>query len=73
MAAIDDLLVKLGETAELMKQLDEVRGRLQGYRTERQRFADLVDQTVIERDALVASAKTALKELAAAINAAYPA
>lgn len=72
MAAIDDLLAKLGETAQIIKNLDEVKTRLAGYREERQRFADLVATAMVERDAQVEAARQALKDLAAAINAAYP-
>lgn len=72
MAAIDDLLDELGQTTEVMKALGEVRDRLQGYRESRQRFAELVQETQAERDALVTASEAALRNLAAAINAAFP-
>lgn len=72
MAAIDDLLTELGRAAQVIKNLDEVKTRLAGYRAERQRFADLVTTTMVERDAQVEEARATLRALADAINAAFP-
>lgn len=72
MAAIDTLLLKLGETAQITKNLDDLNALLEGYKAEKQRFQSLIDATAINRDLLVVESKQALKDLAAAITAAYP-
>lgn len=72
MAAVDDLLDKIGQANEVMSKLAEVRQRLAGYREARQNFAQLVTDTQAERDALVAASETALRELGAAIEATFP-
>lgn len=72
MAAIDDLLAKVGEVGQTMKDLEESRSRLQGYRDLRQQYAQHITNEQAARDILVEQSKVKLQELADAINAALP-
>jgi hypothetical protein len=72
MAAIDDLLVKVGELGQVLKDLEETRSRILGYRDQRQTLAGYIDQETAKRDLLVESSKAKLQELADAINTALP-
>lgn len=72
MAAIDDLLAKMGELGQTMKNIEESRSRLQGYRDTRDQYAALIDVERGVRDQLIEDSKAQLQALADAINAALP-
>lgn len=72
MAAIDDLLTKVGELGQVLKNLEETRSRIHGYRAQRTELMTLIDAEIVKRDELVESSKVKLQELADAINAALP-
>lgn len=72
MAAIDDLLAKMGELGQTMKNIEESRSRLQGYRDTRDQYAALIDVERGVRDQLIEDSKVQLQALADAINAALP-
>lgn len=72
MAAIDDMVDAVGAVNATMADIAAKRALLEGYRTERQRYADLATTTKADLDVLVSAAKPALQNLAAKIAAAMP-
>lgn len=72
MAAIDDMVDAVGAVNAAMADIAAKRALLEGYKTEKQRYSDLVAATKTDLDVLVQAAKPALQDLAKKIASAMP-
>lgn len=71
-AQLDAVIAQLQASAAANAAIADKKLLLDNYKAEKQRFADLIDATKLDLDALTTANTTALKNLAAAITAAFP-
>lgn len=71
-AQLDAVIAQLQATAVSNAAIATQKQLLDNYKLEKQRYSDLVTQTKLDLDALTQANTQALKDLGAAITAAFP-
>lgn len=69
---LDALIDELGKVSELMRDISQTRGRIEGYRQERDRYAELAKTEKASLDALIGKSRAQLHALRDGIDTALP-